>query len=79
MMNNLEKYNPDMTFDKYKVRVLTRGDKQIYSGESEGPAARVESLLMLLSIAIHQGLTVFKVDVGSAFMCTPMADNVQHK
>jgi hypothetical protein len=79
MMNYLEKYNPDMTFDKYKVRVLTRGDKQIYSGESEGPVARVESLLMLLSIAIHQGLTIFKVDVGSAFMRTPMADDVQHK
>jgi hypothetical protein len=79
MMNYLEKYNPDMTFDKYKVRVLTRGDKQMYSGESEGPVARVESLLMLLGIAIHQNLTIFKVDVGSAFMHTPMADDVKHK
>jgi hypothetical protein len=79
MMNYLEKYNPDMTFDKFKVRVLARGDKQIYSGESEGPVARVESLLMLLGIAIHEDLTIFKVDVGSAFMRTPMADDVQHK
>ncbi len=56
-----------------------RRDKQIYSGESEGPVARVESLLMLLGIAIHQGLTIFKVDLGSAFMCTLMADGVKHK
>jgi hypothetical protein len=55
MMNYLEKYNPDMTFDKYKVLVLMSGHKQIYSGESEGPVARVKSLLMLLGIAIHQG------------------------
>ncbi len=54
-------------------------DKQIYSGEPEGPVARVESLLMLLGIAIHQGLTIFKVDVGSVFMCTPMANDVKHK
>jgi hypothetical protein len=79
MMNYLEKYNPDMTFEKFKVRVLARGDKQIYSGESEGPVARVESLLMLLGIAIHEDLTILKVDVGSAFMRTPMADDVQHK
>jgi hypothetical protein len=59
--------------------VLARGDKQIYSGESEGPVARVESLLMLLGIAIHEDLTIFTVDVGCAFMHTPMADDVKHK
>ncbi len=65
MMNYLEKFRPDMSFDKHKVRVLTRGDKQIFAGESEGPVARVESLLMLLAIAAHQDLTIFKLDVGS--------------
>jgi hypothetical protein len=79
MMNYLEKYNPDMSFDKYKVRVLTRGDKQVFAGETEGPVARVESLMMLLSIAVHQGLAIFKVDIGSAFMRTPMAYDVKHK
>ncbi len=58
---------------------MTRGDKQVYTGETEGPVARVESLMMLLAIAIHQDLEVFKVDVGSAFMRTPMADDVKHK
>jgi hypothetical protein len=79
MMNYLEKFKPDDTFDKYKVRVLTRGDKQVFTGESEGPVAKVESLLMLLAIAAHQDLAIFKIDIGSAFMRTPMAEDVKHK
>ncbi len=49
MMNYLEKYKPDKTFEKFKVRVLNRGDKQIYTGETEGPVTTVESLLMRIS------------------------------
>jgi hypothetical protein len=79
MMNYLEKFKPDASFDKYKVRVLTRGDKQIFAGESKGPVARVESLLMLLAIAVHQDMAIFKIDIGSAFMRTTMADDVKHK
>jgi len=79
MINYLEKYKPDNTFDKFKVRVLARGDKQVYTGESEGPVARIESLMMLLSIAVHQDLAIFKVDIGLAFMRTPISDNVKHK
>ncbi len=54
-----------------------RGDKQIYSGESNRPVARVESLLMLLGITIHQDLTIFKVDLGAFSMCT--LNDVKHK
>jgi hypothetical protein len=43
MIYYLEKYKPDATFDKIKVRALARGDKQVYTGESEGPVARTES------------------------------------
>jgi hypothetical protein len=59
--------------------VLTRGDKKVYTGESEEPVARVESLLMLPATAIHQDLAIFKVDMGLAFMHTPMSDDVKHK
>ncbi len=79
MANYLEKYKPDATFEKCKVRVLTRGDKQFHTGETEGPVARIESLLMLLGIACQEELAVFKVDIGSAFMRTPMVDDVLHK
>ena len=79
MINYLEKYKPDNTFDKFKVRVLNRGDKQFDVGESEGPVARVESIMMLLSIAAYEDFAIFKVDIGSAFMRTPMVDDVKHK
>lgn len=68
-----------MSFEKYKVRVLTRGDKQKYPGETEGPVTRIETLLMLLSIAVHEDLEIFKIDIGSAFMRTRMANYVKHK
>ncbi len=40
MMNYLEKYKPDLSFEKFKVRVLTRGDKQVYTGKTKGPVVR---------------------------------------
>jgi hypothetical protein len=58
---------------------LARGDKQVYTGESEGPVARIEMILMLLAIAVHEDLAIFKVDVGSTFMRTPISQDVKHK
>jgi hypothetical protein len=51
----------------------------VYTGETEGPVARVESLLMLLAIAIHEDLAVTKIDVGLAFMHTAMVNDMKHK
>jgi hypothetical protein len=59
--------------------VLARGDKQVFTGQSEGPVIRIETLLILLSVAINEDLVIFKVDVGSAFMRTPMPYDVKHK
>ena len=49
------------------------------TGESEEPVARVESIKILLSIAAYEDMTVFKVDIGPAFMRTPMVEYVKHK
>jgi len=35
--------------------------------------------MMLLSIAVHQDLAIFKVDIGSAFMRNPISNDVKHK
>jgi hypothetical protein len=40
---------------------------------------RIETIMMLLAIAIHEGLIIFKVDIGLAFMRTPMSDDVAHQ
>ncbi len=50
MANYLEKYKPDNTFEKFKVRVLNRSDKQFMTRETEGPVARIESIKMLLAM-----------------------------
>jgi dihydroxyacetone kinase DhaKLM complex PTS-EIIA-like component DhaM len=65
MMNYLEKYR--------------RGAKQFRAGETVGSVARIESIKMVLSIAAYEDMAVFKVDIGSAFMQTPMVDDVKHK
>lgn len=81
MINYLEKYILDATFEKYKVQVLARGDKQVYTGELEGPVTRIETLpmLLLLAVAIHENMVIIKVDIGSAFMRTPISYDVKHK
>ena len=79
MKNYVEKYSPSGDFEKSKVRVLVRGDLQDHIGETQGPVCRVESVFIIISIAILHNLEIFKVDVTSAFMNTPMNDNVKHK
>jgi hypothetical protein len=51
----------------------------VYTGELEGPVARIETLLMLLATAVHEDLAIFKVDVGSTFMRTPISQDVKHE
>jgi hypothetical protein len=49
------------------------------TGETEGPVARIESIKMLLAIAAYENLAIFKINISSAFMRTPMVDDVKHK
>lgn len=53
---------------------MARGDKQVYTGGTEGLVARGESFMMLLAMTAYEDL-VIKVDVGSTFMRTPMMDD----
>jgi hypothetical protein len=79
MKNFVEKYLPNGEFEKYKTRVLVRGDLQFEVGETQGPVCRVESLNILMCIAVFENYEVFKVDVSNAYMNTPMPESVKHK
>jgi hypothetical protein len=79
MKNYVEKYSPSGEFDKSKVRVLVRGDLQHYVGETQGPVCRIESVFILISIAIYNDLEIMKVDVTAAYLNTPMNEDVKHK
>ena len=79
MKNYIEKCTPAGDFKKSKVRVLVRGDLQDFVGETQGPVTRVESIFIIISIAILHDLEIFKIDITSAFLNTPMNDDVDHK
>ena len=79
MKNYVEKYSPSGDFEKAKVRVLVRGDLQDTIGETQGPVSRVESIFVLISIAVLHNYEIFKIDITSAYLNTSMNDNVKHK
>ena len=79
MKNYIEKYLPSGEFEKSKVRVLVRGDLQELVGETQGPLTRTESIFILISIAIHRDLEIFKIDITAAYLNAPMNEDVKHK
>ena len=48
-------------------------------GETQGPVTRVESIFIVVSIAIFHDLEIFKIDITSAYLNTPMNDEVENK
>jgi hypothetical protein len=79
MKNFVEKLKPDNTFDKFKVRVLFRGDLQREVGQSKGPVCRIESLKTIMSIAAYEEYEIFTIDITGAYLNTPMPEDVKHK
>ena len=79
MKNFVEKLKPDNTFDKFKVRVLFRGDLQHEMGEREGPVCRVESLKIIMCITAVKDLEIFTIDITAAYMNTVMPEEVKQK
>ena len=79
MINHVVKYKPSGEYDKDKVRVLMRGDTQTEIGETSGPVCRVESIFVVISIALLYNLPLVKIDFVAAYLNTPMPDEVKHK
>ena len=79
MKNFKEKFKPTGEFEKYKVRILARGDTQTHLAETEGPVCRVESIFLIFCIAAIKQLEVIKIDFVAAYLNTEMPDEVKHK
>jgi hypothetical protein len=79
MTNFVEKWLASGGFDKFKVRVLARGDQQQEHGETSSPVCRIESVFMIAMIAAYLGLEVFKFDVVTAYLNTVMPEEVLQK
>ena len=65
-----KKYHPDGTFDKYKCRIVFRGDRwyDLYCNKTYAGCVMSESVRLLLSVAATEDMEVASLDVKTAFL-----------
>jgi len=65
-----KKFHPDGKFDKYKARLVFRGDKwyDVYNNKTYAGTVMTESVRLLLAIAAAEDLELESADVNSAFL-----------
>ena len=70
-------YKPDGTFDKYKCRIVARGDMLRTSPETDlyAGTVRSDSMRLLYSIIAHEDLDLMSIDVKTAFLYPPLPDS----
>ena len=66
-----KKYHPDGSFDKYKARLVFRGDKwyDLYNNHTYAGTVMSESVRLFLAVAAAEDLELQSADVSSAFLC----------
>ena len=71
-----KKYHPDGSFDKYKARIVFRGDKwyDLYQNKTYAGTVMSESVRLLLAIAAAEDLELQSADVNSAFLYGEIPD-----
>lgn len=65
------KLNADGSVNKYKARLVAKGYAQVYGvdfTETFAPVARLDTIRLLLALAVQKGWVVFQLDVKSAFL-----------
>ena len=79
--NFVEKFDQNGNHIKDNVRVLVNGSQQMQSmtGATHGAVCRIESLMLILQLAVIKRGYLFRIDVVAAFLKTRMNDDVKHK
>lgn len=65
------KLNPDGTVNKYKARLVAKGYSQVEGidyQETFAPVARLQSVRLLLAVAVSHNLKILHLDVMTAFL-----------
>lgn len=73
------KRNQDGSINKYKARLVARGDQQkegIDFDEVFAPVARLETIRILLAISVIRGMHVHQLDVTTAYVQGELHDTV---
>ena len=76
------KHKANGTVDRYKVRLVARGFTQTYGinyVETFSPIARLNSIRVILSIAINHSWEMCQLDVKNVFLYGDLIDSVLMK
>jgi len=73
------KYHPDGFMDRYKVRPVAKGYTQTYGidyFETFSLVVRMNSIMILFSIAVNLSWSLFQMDVKNAFLYGDLQEEV---